>query len=172
MSIGTDGSIDGEVDRTSKSTEYRQPTSNQLSFSMGNGQRKFTAGIDGDILRITIAEGDHSHEWFYLDYEETKKLGALIATWVRPDVAERRAVETTEDYLTAYRKQAISILDAWLLTPPSESDAENLRLLQESLAMKANKPLCSCGHDGRPGPGHQMNCAQYRERAENGSEQS
>jgi hypothetical protein len=29
-------------------------------------------------------------------------------------------------------------------------------------SVKANAPLCSCGHDGRPGPGHQMNCPQYR----------
>lgn len=37
--------------------------------------------------------------------------------------------------------------------------------------LKANAPLCSCGHDGRPGPGHQGNCPQYREHAENGGEQ-
>lgn len=36
-------------------------------------------------------------------------------------------------------------------------------------AAKANAPLCSCGHDGRPGPGHQTNCPQWR--PANGSEQ-
>jgi hypothetical protein len=39
----------------------------------------------------------------------------------------------------------------------------------ERNAQKANTPLCSCGHDGRPGPGHQTNCPQYRP-SQNGGE--
>jgi hypothetical protein len=30
----------------------------------------------------------------------------------------------------------------------------------ESRAFRTN--LCSCGHDGQVGPGHQTNCPQYR----------
>ena len=33
-------------------------------------------------------------------------------------------------------------------------------------AAKASAPLCQCGHDGRPGPGHQTNCPQWRAASE------
>jgi hypothetical protein len=45
-----------------------------------------------------------------------------------------------------------------VLAAASSDDA-----VEHEHAQKAAAPLCSCGHDGPVGPGHQTNCPQYRE---------
>lgn len=77
-------------------------TSNmQLRFSMGNGQRVFTADNDGDIVRVTIKDGESRHEWFYLDKWEVDKLLKLLTEFAHENPVlqdESSPVETSDKY--------------------------------------------------------------------------
>jgi hypothetical protein len=177
MSIGTDGSIDGEVARTSKSTEYRHPSSKELRNPVAERIRDHAKyGRFGNYNDVALF-GAQEIERLQAENRALKNLAENLRPGpisealggVEYERPYRAAVETSEDdSLYCEQDETHGPLQAAVCLGCWNKLALEVIELRRS-AEKANKPLCSCGHDGRPGPGHQMNCAQYRA-AQNGSE--
>lgn len=69
-------------------SDAHRPSNSQLTFSMENGERIFTAEDDGDIVRVTIrGEKNGPHEYYYLDEQEVTRLMPLLTRFI----GERRA---------------------------------------------------------------------------------
>lgn len=100
--MGGCGLVFGSWDELQAHEKTHSPLSSKtdLAFSMGNGQRKFTASADGDILRITIQDGTDQHEWYYLDQWEATKLRDLISGWLPP--VETPAAPTARGIIAAF----------------------------------------------------------------------
>src|SRR2546421_64227 len=79
-----------------------------------------------------------------------------VLTDVQLDYKDKWTFEQWRELLTEVCDHCEAMIEA----------AYDQQALAQRDGVKTSAPLCSCGHDGRPGPGHQTNCPQYRKHGE------